>query len=49
MRILTKIPKERYGDKCVRKQKNNAFVRCFACYFSGSRSDYLFYGKCQRL
>lgn len=49
MRILSKMPKERYGEKRVRKQKNNPVICHFTCNFSGSGADYLFYGKCQGL
>ena len=49
MRILSKMPKERYGEKCVRKQKNNPVMCTFACSFGGSRADDLFHGECQRL
>jgi len=49
MRILSKMPKERYGEKRVRKQKNNSAACYCSCDFSSNRFDYLFYGKCQRL
>ncbi len=45
MRILSKMPKERYGEKSVRKQKNNSAVCHYTHCFSGGRFDDLFHDK----
>ena len=49
MRILSKMPKERYGEKRVRKQKNYPVICYFVHYFSSGGTDYLVYGKRQGL
>lgn len=46
MRILSKMPKERYGEWYVRKPKNNIASFAFICDFNSNGFDNLRCGEC---